>query len=164
MINARLPDVLPPAFSWPQHIPQTLPGHMEKVGKRGHKTICIPAESAGNVWKSIQIRAFNSFASERSRVRIPSGPPKINHPQGWLYFYCGPRDSRFMPRRGKSLQVHQTGIGRTPISSAAVSPLNVHSDTNRKHRFRLSSKAVFCYTPKSTHWCCFLIFCKMKTQ
>ena len=63
-----------------------------------------------------------------------------------------------------SLQVHQTGIGRTPISSAAVSPLNVHSDTNRKHRFRLSSKAVFCYTPKSTHWCCFLIFCKMKTQ
>lgn len=75
MINARLPDVLPPAFSWPQHIPQTLPGHMEKVGKRGHKTICIPAESAGNVWKSIQIRAFNSFASERSRVRIPSGPP-----------------------------------------------------------------------------------------
>ena len=57
--------------------------------------------------KSIQIRVFNSFASERSRVRIPSGPPKINHPQGWLYFCCGPRDSRFMPRRGKSLQVHQ---------------------------------------------------------
>ena len=49
-------------------------------------------------------------------------PPKINPPQGWLYFCCGPRDSRFMPRRGKSLQVHQTGIGRTPISSAAVLP------------------------------------------
>lgn len=32
---------------------------------------------------------------------------KINHPQGWLYFCCGPRDSRFMSRRGKSLQVHQ---------------------------------------------------------
>ena len=60
----------------PQHVPHTLPGHMVTTGKRGHKTIYIPAESAGNVWKSIQIRAFNSFASERSRVRIPSGPPK----------------------------------------------------------------------------------------
>ena len=100
-------DAFPPVFLWPQRVPQTLPGHMVTMGKRGHKTIYIPAESAGNVWKSIQIRAFNSFASERSRVRIPSGPPKINHPQGWLYFCCGPRDSRFMPWKGKSLQTYQ---------------------------------------------------------
>ena len=61
-------------------------------------------------------------ASEGCSSLSTPAPPKINHPQGWLYFCCGPRDSRFMPRRGKSLQVHQTGIGRTPIFSAAVSP------------------------------------------
>ena len=76
IIGAPRMDAFPPVFLWPQRVPQTLPGHMVTTGKRGHKTIYIPAESAGNVWKSIQIRAFNSFASERSRVRIPSGSPR----------------------------------------------------------------------------------------
>ena len=33
----------------------------------------------------------------------------------------------------ESLQVHQTGIGRTPISSAAVSPCSVRSDPQQKN-------------------------------
>ena len=76
IIGAPRMDAFPPAFLWPQHVPQTLSGHMVTTDKRGRKTIYIPAESAGDLWKSIQIRAFNSFASERSRVRIPSGPPR----------------------------------------------------------------------------------------
>ena len=75
IIGAPRMDAFPPVFLRPQRVPQTLPGHMVTTGKRGHKTIYIPGKSAGNVWKSIQISAFNSFASVRSWVRIPSGPP-----------------------------------------------------------------------------------------
>ena len=70
---------------------------------------------------TFNVSGNNTLTIESSDIE-GIAPPKINHPQGWLYFCCGPRDSRFMPRRGKSLQVHQTGIGRTPISSAAVLP------------------------------------------
>ena len=87
IIGAPRMDAFPPVFLWPQRVPQTLPGHMVTTGKRGHKTIYIPAESVGNVWKSIQIRVFNSFASERSRVRIPSGPP--NKVRTNTYFFSG---------------------------------------------------------------------------
>ena len=43
--------------------------------------------------------------------------------------------------------LRQLGIGRTPTFSQAALPLNARSDTklNRKHRLRLSSKAVFYY-------------------
>ena len=54
---------------------------------------------------------------------VADAPPKINHPQGWIYFCRGPAGVEvYPPLRGKSLQVHQIGIGRTPISSAAASP------------------------------------------
>jgi len=43
--------------------------------------------------------------------------------KGGFHFAVGLRESKFIPPlRGKSLQVHQIGIGRTPISSAAASP------------------------------------------
>ena len=46
-----------------------------------------------------------------------------NRPKGRFSFCRGPAGIEvYSPLRGKSLQVHQIGIGRTPISSAAASP------------------------------------------
>ena len=56
-----------------------------------------------------------------------------NRPKGRFSFCRGPAGVEvYPPLRGKSLQVHQTGIGRTPISSAAASPWSVRSDPQQK--------------------------------
>ena len=135
IIGAPRMDAFPPVFLWPQRVPQTLPGHMVTTGKRGHKTIYIPAESAGNVWKSIQIRAFNSFASERSRVRIPSGPPKINIPRrsrGYLLYGRSP----MLPATPHAALVRlaicigcppHTGINPSPFLSHIAVILNAYT-------------------------------------
>ena len=120
------------------------------------------------------------FASERSRVRIPSGPPKTT-PSGWFFFSsrqfwpCPPAEKRPAEKRSRQRRHHTGGIlppaegvlkkqrGRTYMGSPPL--INVYfTRVPEQQRFFAAAKQHRLFDQAHFFRYCFIISPRMGIQ
>ena len=125
-------------------------------------------------WESVR------FASERSRVRIPSGPPKTT-PSGWFFFSsrqfwpCPPAEKRPAEKRSRQRRHHTGGIlppaegvlkkqrGRTYMGSPPL--INVYfTRVPEQQRFFAAAKQHRLFDQAHFFRYCFIISPRMGIQ